>query len=75
MPGQTIEQVLSQHTDSLMSIPGVVGTAIGECAGKPCIRILVVKKTPELSAKLPTTLDGFVVDVQETGEIKALDST
>ncbi len=75
MAGRTIEEVLSQHTDSLMSIPGVVGTAIGECAGKPCIKVLVVKKTPELSAKLPTTLDGFVVDVQETGEIKALDST
>ncbi len=75
MAGRTIEEVLSQHTDSLMSIPGVVGTAIGECAGKPCIRILVVKKTPELSAKLPTTLEGFLVDVQETGEIRALDST
>ena len=75
MPGQTIEEVLSQHTDSLMSIPGVVGTAIGACEGKPCIRVLVVEKTPELLEKIPSTLEGFVVDVQETGEIRALDST
>ncbi len=75
MPGQTIEEVLSQYTDSLMSFPGVVGTAIGECEGKPCIKVLVVEKTPELVNKIPSTLEGFVVEVQETGEIKALDST
>ncbi len=75
MPAQTIEEVLSRHTDSLMSLEGVVGTAIGECEGKPCIRVLVVEKTAELLQKIPSTLEGFVVDVQETGEIRALDPT
>ncbi len=75
MLDQTIEEVLSQYTDSLMSIPGVVGTAIGECEGQPCIKVLVVEKTPELLGKIPSTLEGFVVDVQETGEIRARDST
>ncbi len=75
MAGPTIEAVLKEHTDEWMSIPGVVGTGIGECEGKPCIRILVAKKTPELLKKIPSKLEGFVVDVQETGEIRARDST
>ena len=74
MAAPTIEDVLKEHTDEWMSIPGVVGTGIGECEGKPCIRILVAKKTPELLKKIPSKLEGFVVDVQETGEIRARDS-
>lgn len=73
MTQRPIEQVLKAHTDSLMAIPGVVGTAIGEFEGKPCIRVLVVKKTKELDQKLPAVLEGYRVVVDETGEIKALD--
>ena len=71
MAAPTIEAVLKEHTDEWMSIPGVVGTGIGACEGKPCIRIFVVKKTPELLKKIPPKLEGFVVDVEETGEISA----
>ncbi len=73
--GETVEAVLQKHTHHLMSLPGVVGTAIGECEGKPCIKVLVVKKTPELMRKIPATLEGFPVAIEETGEIRALDST
>jgi hypothetical protein len=72
--GKAIQAVLAEHTDSLMSLPGVVGTAIGECAGKPCIKVLVVRNTPALRKKIPATLEGFLVAVEETGEIRALDS-
>jgi hypothetical protein len=74
MTGKTIDTVLKQHTDRLTSLPGVVGTAVGECEGKPCIQVLVVKKTPELMNKIPPKLDGFVVVIEETGEIRALES-
>ena len=33
MQKKPIEDVLKEHTDSLMSLPGVVGTAQGECSG------------------------------------------
>ncbi len=72
MPAKTIEEVLKEHTDELMSIPGVVGTAQGLCDGKPCIKVLVIKKTPELEQKIPNVLEGHPVVVQETGEIRAL---
>jgi hypothetical protein len=70
---KTIETVLNQHTDRLMSLPGVVGTAIGECEGKPCVQVLVLKNTPDLSRSIPPSLEGFPVVIVETGEIRALD--
>ncbi len=73
MPEKTIETVLKEHTGSLMSIPGVVGTAQGLCAGKPCIKVYVVKKTPDLMKQIPATLEGYAVEIQVAGEIKALD--
>ncbi len=45
MSSKTIEEVLQEHTDEWMSIPGVVGTAIGEFEGKPCIKIYLVEKS------------------------------
>ncbi len=75
MAGNSIQAVLQQHAPSLMSLSGVVGTGIGECGGTPCIKVFVVKKTPELVGKIPASLQGFPVSVEETGEFRALDST
>ena len=72
MPAKPIQQVLSQHTDELMSIPGVIGTAQGLRDNKPYIMVLVIKKTPELNQKIPNVLEGYPVVVEETGEIRAL---
>lgn len=73
MSDKTIEAVLSQHTASLMSLPGVVGTAQGECDGNPCIKVYVSKKTPALVRQIPSEIEGFPVAVEETGEIRARD--
>jgi len=73
MTAKTIRDVLQEHTDEWMSIPGVVGTAIGEYKGKPCIKVLVVKKTEDLTKKIPAKIEGFPVVIQETGEIRALE--
>ncbi len=70
----TIETTLARHSDSLMALPGVVGVAQGESAGQPVITVLVVRRTPDLDARLPRVLDGFPVVVVETGEIRAQDS-
>lgn len=73
MTDKTIEQVLKEHTDHLMSISGVVGTGIGESQGKSCIMVFVIEDNPELRKKIPTQLDGFNIVIQETGEIRALE--
>jgi hypothetical protein len=72
MAARPIEETLKEHTKALMSIPGVVGTGQGLCEGKPCIKVFVIQKTPELDRKIPKTLDGYPVVIEETGEIKAL---
>ena len=73
MATKTIEEVLKENANKWMSIHGVVGTAIGEFKGKPCIKIFVVKKTEGLTQKIPSSLEGFPVVIQQTGEIRALD--
>ena len=72
VPARPIEEVLSEHTDELMSIPGVVGTAQGLLDDKPCIIVFVIRKTPELDQKVPDVLEGHPVVVEETGVIRAL---
>ncbi len=69
---KTIVEVLKEHTEELMSMPGVVGIGQGLCNGKPCIKVLVIEKTPELAQKIPDNLEGYQVMIEETGEIRAL---
>lgn len=70
-----IAEVLERHTDSLLSVPGVVGVAEGESGGRPVIRVFVERRTRELEARLPRALEGYPVVVVESGEIQARDST
>lgn len=57
------------HTDALLNIPSVVGTAVGLGQdGQPVVKIYVEKKGV---ANLPNQLDGVPVVVQETGPIYA----
>jgi len=72
MPAKAIEEVLKEHTQELMGLPGVVGTGQGLCDGQPCIKVFVVKETPELDQKIPRTFEGYPVWIEETGEIRAL---
>ena len=72
MQKKTIEEVLQEHTSSLMAIPGVVGTAQGLCSGRPCIKVLVLDKTDDLLKQIPPEIGGYPVSVQETGEFRKL---
>lgn len=69
---KTIEEVLKEHTEELMSLPGVVGTAQGLCDDKPCIKVYVIEKTSELAQKIPDIIEGYKIMIEETGEIRAL---
>jgi hypothetical protein len=72
MAGKSIKEVLVEQTPILMSLPGVVGTAQGLCDKKPCIVIYVIQITSDLEKKIPPTLEGYPVRIEETGEIRAL---
>ena len=73
MPNKSLEEILQEYTDSLMTMSGVVGTAQGLCDGEPCMRVLVIKKSDELMGQIPPMIEGYPVDVQETGEFRKLD--
>jgi hypothetical protein len=67
----SIEETLKKHTQELMAIPGVVGTGQGLCDGTPCIKVLVIERTPEIKKRIPDTLEGYRVEVEVTGRIRA----
>lgn len=67
-----IDEVLRENVRALMAIPGVAGAGQGLCDGKPCIRVYVTEKTPQLERDLPRTLEGYPVEIVETGQIRAL---
>jgi hypothetical protein len=70
--GGTVKDVLARHSRDIMFIPGVVGTAEGRCGGKPCIKVYVEKKTPELSRRIPASIEGYPVEIEQTGKLKPL---
>jgi len=67
---KTIEAVLAAHTDSLMALPGVVGTAIGLCDGAPCIRVFLADSGAAARRRIPEELEGYRVKVEVTGPIR-----
>lgn len=75
MSDRTIEEVLQANTEKWMAIPGVVGTAIGKCGEEVCIRVFVARKTPEIAREIPSRVEGYIVDIEETGPFEARDTS
>ncbi len=71
MPKRSIEQVQEAYQDRWMALSGVVGVGIGEANGQPVIKVLVVEKTPELERRIPQSVEGYTVILEETGVIRA----
>jgi hypothetical protein len=69
-----IEAVQQDYTETWMSVPGVIGTAIGLKDNEKVIKVLVVKMTDEIRSKIPATVEGYRIVMEETGEIRALNS-
>ena len=67
----SIASVIERRSTELLEVPGVVGVAQGEGDGQPVIQIMVERRTPELAARLPATLDGYRVVVVESGQIRS----
>lgn len=70
LPAKSIEEVLAAHTDSLMALPGVVGTAIGLCEGERCIKVFLAEPNPATMRGIPGRLETYRVSVEVTGTIR-----
>ncbi|XWX03663.1 hypothetical protein VZO05_14240 [Aggregatilineales bacterium SYSU G02658] len=76
-----ITRAQDKHTEALLRLPNVIGTALGvkmvndEPTGDLALVVLVRHKVPLESLKpnerIPATLDGVPVDVQEVGDVLA----
>ena len=73
-PVRDINDVLRDHDDELMAIPGVVGVYVGLMPDEktPCLRVMTARKTPELEMNVPKYLEGYPVIVEETGIIRPM---
>lgn len=71
MNPKSINEVLKNVTPNWMSMPDVVGTGVGLCAGEPCIKVYVLKLSKEIEDKIPQTIENYQVKIEVTGPIKA----
>ena len=67
---RSIDQVLAVHTDSLMALPGVVGTAIGLCDGERCIKVLLADSAAAAKSRIPARLEGYRVVTEVSGSFR-----
>ena len=74
MSGADINDVLRAHDRELLAITGVVGVYVGVLDDEktPCLKVMVVKKTPELEHRIPKSLEGYPVVIEETGIIRPM---
>jgi len=74
MTHRDINAVLRDHDENLLAVPGVVGVFVGLLAddATPCLKVMVVKETKDLKKKVPQSLEGYPVLLEESGFIRPL---
>ena len=72
LPKPSIETVLRNHDQELMSRPGVVGVYIGllDDGRTQCLKVMLNRDAPALVLSLPKILEGYRVVVEVSGPIK-----
>jgi hypothetical protein len=66
-----IEDVIREHTDKLIALPGVVGIGEGELNGKPCIFIFVHDDEDNSRKEIPSDLEGYPLVIKKSGKFSA----
>ena len=65
----TVHDVRVRHENELLTLPGVVGVADTAEAGRDAIQVFVANDSDR--ALIPERIEGYPVDVIQTGEIGA----
>lgn len=71
MSNRAMEDALRAHSNELMSLPGVVGTAQSRCDGQPCIKVFVNQRTEALEQAIRRILTGYAVVIEQSEPIRA----
>ncbi len=74
MTRKDINAVLKDHDKELLAIPGVVGVYVGLLSDDktPCLKVMVVKETEDLKRRIPKSIEGYPVLIEESGVIRPL---
>jgi hypothetical protein len=74
MSRRDINAVLRDHDKELMALQGVVGVYVGvlDDGKTSCLKVMVVRKTPDLERAIPKSLEGYPVVIEETGVIRPM---
>ena len=74
MTRRDINTVLKNHDKELLAIPGVVGVYVGLLPDDktPCLKVLVIKGTEDLKRRIPKSIEGYPVLIEESGVIRPL---
>jgi len=72
MMRKDINDVLRDHDEELMAIPGIVGVFIGLLPDDTtlCLKVMVIEETEDLKKAIPKTLEGYPVLIEESGVIR-----
>jgi hypothetical protein len=70
MPDSAIIAAQEELTETVMSLPGVTGTAVGLCGDTVCIKVLLARADSTLMERIPETFRGFKVTTEVSGEIR-----
>ena len=75
-PRRDINVVLAAHDKELMALPNVTGVYVGvlDDGKTPCLKVMLTKKSPESERAIPSSLEGYPVVTEVTGEIRPLGS-
>jgi hypothetical protein len=68
--GADLEAARRELTRRVMGRPGVVGTAVGERRGEPCLKVYV--EDDRAARTLPAECGGFPVVAETTGGFRPL---
>lgn len=76
MTRKDINAVLKDHAKELPAIQGVVGVYVGLLPDHktPCLKVMVIKETEDLKRRIPKSIDGYPVLIEESGVIRPLKS-
>ena len=69
---QSLSLVIARHATELMGTPGVVGVYEGETDGRPVLRVMVLSRADSTMKRIPGSLEGYDVEVEQSGPIKPM---
>jgi hypothetical protein len=74
MAPKDINAVLKDHQAELMGLPGVVGIYVGLLPDEKtlCLKVMAVEVTENLRKRIPKSLEGHPVLIEESGVIRPL---